>query len=510
MTGQISTLLHTAAGTEGADASAGSSAGDRDGLRTTPLAAYGSPALTAAPLPVATLDTLADFLVNGFWASDGEQARRFDTTADNVLTVDLQNLTAEGQQLARWALQAWSATANLVFVETTGTADIEFDDSDDGAYSTSDTTGTRINSSFVNIDTAWIASYGTTMDGYSLQTYIHEIGHALGLGHQGAYNGAAIYPGDATFANDSWHLSIMSYFSQDDNPSSGASFAWVTSAMMSDIIAIQSMYGASTTTAGDTVYGRNSNVGGYLETLFDSLVAGSSATYGGEPVTMTIYDAGGRDTIDFSFSNADQTLNLVSGSFSNLAGLVGNLGIARNAMIENGITGGGNDLINGNGTSNTLSSLGGNDRLRGGGGNDRLYGGSGNDRLDGGTGNDFLDGGTGRDTLTGGTGQDTFLFNAAVGVTNADVITDFNVVDDTIRLDRSFFTGIAATGKLSYSAFTVNTSGQAVDSLDRIIYESDTGALWYDADGIGGTARLLVATLGTGLALTRSDFFVVA
>ncbi|SDF96728.1 M10 family metallopeptidase C-terminal domain-containing protein [Rhodobacter capsulatus] len=461
----------------------------------------GSYALTAAQVVPASLDTLADYLVNGFWESNGEQARRFDTTADNVITVDLHNLTADGQQLARWALQAWSATANLVFVETTGTADIEFDDSDDGAYSTSNTTGTRINSSFVNIDTAWIANYGTTMDGYSLQTYIHEIGHALGLGHQGAYNGSATYPDDATFVNDSWHLSIMSYFDQNDNTTTGVSFAWVMSAMMSDIIAIQSMYGASTTTTGSTVYGRNSNVGGYLETLFDSLVAGTSATYGGDPVTMTIYDAGGRDTIDFSFSNVNQTLNLAPGSFSNLAGLVGNLGIARGTVIEIGATGNGNDLIMGNNANNTLMSRGGNDTLRGG---------AGNDKLDGGAGNDFIDGSTGKDTLIGGAGQNTFLFNVAVTAANADIITDFRVVDDTIRLDRSFFTGIAATGTLTANAFTKNTSGQATDALDRIIYETDTGALWYDADGTGGTARVLVATLGTGLAMTNADFFVVA
>ncbi|TKD18411.1 matrixin family metalloprotease [Rhodobacter capsulatus] len=461
----------------------------------------GSYALTAAQVAPASLDTLADFLVNGFWTGNGEQARRFDTTSDNVITVDLHNLTAEGQQLARWALQAWSATANLVFVETTGTADIEFDDSDSGAYSTSNTTGTTINSSFVNIDTAWIANYGTTMDGYSLQTYIHEIGHALGLGHQGAYNGSATYPDDTTFVNDSWHLSIMSYFDQDDNPTTGVSFAWVMSAMMADIIAIQSMYGASTTTAGSTVYGRNSNVGGYLETLFDSLVAGTSATYGGDPVTMTIYDAGGRDTIDFSFSNVNQTLNLAPGSFSNLAGLVGNVGIARGTVIEIGVTGNGNDLLMGNNANNTLMSRGGNDTLRGG---------AGNDKLDGSTGNDFIDGSTGQDTLIGGAGQDTFLFNVAVTAANADRITDFSVVDDTIRIDRSVFGGIAATGTLVASAFTKNTTGLATDALDRIIYETDTGSVWYDADGTGGTARVLVATLGTGLALTNADFFVVA
>jgi Ca2+-binding RTX toxin-like protein len=43
-----------------------------------------------------------------------------------------------------------------------------------------------------------------------------------------------------------------------------------------------------------------------------------------------------------------------------------------------------------------------------------------------------------------------------------------------------------------------------------VIYNSTTGALYYDADGSGAThAPVPFATLGAGLALTVSDFLIV-
>ena len=49
----------------------------------------------------------------------------------------------------------------------------------------------------------------------------------------------------------------------------------------------------------------------------------------------------------------------------------------------------------------------------------------------------------------------------------------------------------------------------AQDADDHIIYDSGTGALYYDGDGSGGTAAVRFAQVSAGLALTNLDFYVV-
>ena len=49
---------------------------------------------------------------------------------------------------------------------------------------------------------------------------------------------------------------------------------------------------------------------------------------------------------------------------------------------------------------------------------------------------------------------------------------------------------------------------QAVTADLRIIYETDNGNLWYDADGTGAILRVQFGDLAAGLAVTASDFTV--
>ncbi|MBL8548130.1 MAG: M10 family metallopeptidase C-terminal domain-containing protein, partial [Hyphomonadaceae bacterium] len=118
--------------------------------------------------------------------------------------------------------------------------------------------------------------------------------------------------------------------------------------------------------------------------------------------------------------------------------------------------------------------------------------------------NNVITGNGAANVLTGGAGDDAFVFTTALGPSNIDTITDFNVANDTIHLSTAIFTGIGGAGVLSAAAFHIGAA--AADASDRIIYDSATGALYYDADGNGGGAAIQFATLATGLALTNVDF----
>lgn len=158
-----------------------------------------------------------------------------------------------------------------------------------------------------------------------------------------------------------------------------------------------------------------------------------------------------------------------------------------------------------NGTGNNLAN-----GLTGNGANNVLDGGSGNDTLNGGSGADRLNGGLGNDRLTGGSGADIFVFNTATNASNnVDRITDFSVTDDTMWLENSVMTAIGPAGTLASGAFVRNTSGLAQDSNDRIIYESDTGNLYYDSNGSSAGGSLLIGVLSTNLSLTHQDIFVI-
>lgn len=125
--------------------------------------------------------------------------------------------------------------------------------------------------------------------------------------------------------------------------------------------------------------------------------------------------------------------------------------------------------------------------------------------LRGNAGDNIIRGRDGNDILTGGAGRDRFMFDTRLGPDNVDRITDFVVGEDHVQLARTVFGG--AKGALPSDAFVIG--GAAVDAGDRIVYDSITGGLFFDADGSGGGAAVQFAVLTPGLALSAADVMIV-
>src|SRR5262245_23803367 len=304
-------------------------------------------------------------------------------------------MSADQATRAREAFSIWQELAGVNFVELTGPqgADITFAYStttnNGGTYATptlGPDIGTVPNVAVFEIERQqiWMASNANswpslqpgqiTYNSKGFQTYLHEIGHALGLSHPGSYdasdNPAPTYIVSAEFAQDNMQNTVMSYFGAF-RPGTGWVGDGATNAdlypatpMVYDILAIQQKYGANMSTrTGDTTYGFNSNAGW---DFFD---------FNRTPQAIfTIWDAGGVDTIDPSGFAQFQRITLVDGQYSDIGGLTDNIAIAFGATIENARGGSGVDNITGNGADNRLEGNAGADELHGSAGNDSLFG----------------------------------------------------------------------------------------------------------------------------------------
>ncbi|MGB3206111.1 MAG: calcium-binding protein, partial [Crinalium sp.] len=159
-----------------------------------------------------------------------------------------------------------------------------------------------------------------------------------------------------------------------------------------------------------------------------------------------------------------------------------------------------------NGTGNTL-----NNTITGNAANNTLSGGAGNDILIGGTGNDIIVGDFGDDILTGGGGSDRFSFNSPNE--KVDKITDFLSVDDTINIKAAGFGGglSANAAILATQFFSGAGVTTASNATQRFLYNTTSGALFFDADGNGtGAGALQIATLTGNPNITTADIFVIA
>lgn len=359
-------------------------------------------------------NTQEDFFVTGYINDN------FDTAFSEFF--DFQAMTPEQRAASRDALAMWDDLINITFEETSvADADIRFGNTDTGgaqAYAYlpfgdifNDPAGSG---GFTNLDDlagdVWIdknvgSNFFPLADSYyAVTTLIHELGHSLGLSHPGDYDALddedgdgepdpISYDADAFYAQDSLQYSIMSYW---DAYETGAqhidwsllNFAYAATPLVHDIAAIQAIYGADPNTrTDDTVYGFNSTAD---RSAYDF-------TLNTRPV-VTVYDAGGEDTLDFSGWDTDSVINLNQGAFSSGGGIEAfltleeinanraalgfaprtqaqyelyldlfknpqgltsglfrdNVSIAYGTVIENAVGGGGDDLIVANAAANDL------------------------------------------------------------------------------------------------------------------------------------------------------------
>lgn len=230
--------------------------------------------------------------------------------------------------------------------------------------------------------------------------------------------------------------------------------------------------------------------------------AGSN-TLTGAGGNNTMYGLGGDDTyiVDSTGDRAFETQG--AGSRADAGGVDtvrSSVNFTLGNFVENLVLTGSADV---NGTGNAADNS-----LTGNAGNNRLDGKAGDDEIDGGGGNDVLVGGLGNDVLTGGAGNDIFRFDTRLSASsNVDQITDFGG-GDRIQLENAVFTRLRSTGTLSDDLFVAGDGAVALDANDHIIYDSGTGALYYDPDGSGSAAMVQFATLTGAPTLGASDFLV--
>ncbi|MFT3673404.1 M10 family metallopeptidase C-terminal domain-containing protein [Aestuariivirga sp.] len=319
--------------------------------------------------------------------------------------------SAAQKDMGRFALGLWDDLANIDFVEVSSGGQINMSNTTKSiGYAHAYFPGSGGIAGSLWLNPTYNSSWGTNdlvtpkIGQWGGLTYIHELGHALGLDHPGNYNGGnPTYGSDAIYSQDTIQYTVMSYFDADNTgadwiASDGRSY-YAQTPMLHDVLAIQALYGVEMSTrTGDTVYGFNSNTD--RPQIFDF-------TVNKHPI-LTIWDAGGKDWLDLSGFSTNSRIDLNPGTYSDCDGMTKNIAIAYNCYIENAAGGSGNDTITGNDLDNILRGNAGDDILTGGGGADILIGGDGNDTFYA----DTLDILT---SFSGGLGHDILYISGTLG-----------------------------------------------------------------------------------------------
>jgi Ca2+-binding RTX toxin-like protein len=263
--------------------------------------------------------------------------------------------------------------------------------------------------------------------------------------------------------------------------------------------------------AGGTGSATFVNVEGAFGTQFDDRLVADDAgrTLGGDNGSDTLIGGAGDDSFHFASTSFYSGTDSIDGGAGTDELRVTDEFVAVSVDLGAGtlFAGAGNTATLA-GIENFIGSRFAGDSIKGSSGANLLYGNGGDDTIDGGAGNDTLVGGNDE---FGSLGRDSFVFSVAPGAANADLVQAFIIGEDKLVLDGTVHPGSGPSGGFAAAdaRFTANATGTAQDSSDRVVYNTSTGELWYDADGSGGGAAALMATLDGAPVLAATDIEVI-
>lgn len=297
--------------------------GDGEGGAATPPSTNGPDNLLSGS--VWSNDGNGITLTYNFWSS---LPTYYDGGDDE--TTGFKAFSAEQRAATEQALDLIESFTNITFVETTNQNDTQLGfaqtnlPSNVGAWAYYPSLNPKGGDVWTN--RTYVDETGLGEGTYNFYTILHEIGHALGLQHT--------FTGGLTGDQNTEMYSVMAY----NNSPYGNLYAG--SFQLYDVWALQELYGANMGhNLGDDVYTLPTNT------------------------TMTIWDAGGNDTLDASTHTRGTVLNLESGTFSSTGVYDNNITIAYDVVIENATGGSGDDILYGNEADNILNGGAGNDRV---------------------------------------------------------------------------------------------------------------------------------------------------